>query len=189
MKTLMAPWRMEHVEGRAAKVSGCLFEPAGTGSFDKESLLLLRDTQNVVLLNRFPYTNGHLLVAPLRHIACITELEKSEQAALMAMVIKATQILRDHLQPDGLNVGCNLGSAAGAGIADHLHFHIVPRWEGDHNFMTVLAEVRSVPEHLLTPFDKLLPPFQELVKQQAKGGRRKAKGRTNPTSTHPPDND
>jgi ATP adenylyltransferase len=162
MKTLWAPWRMEHVEGKAAKVSGCLFEPAGTSSFDKDALLLFRDKQNVVLLNRFPYTNGHLLVAPIRHIACITALDNNEQAALMSMVSKATQILRDHLQPDGLNVGCNLGRVAGAGIADHLHFHIVPRWEGDHNFMTVLADVRSVPEHLLITFDKLLPYFQKL---------------------------
>jgi ATP adenylyltransferase len=179
MKTLWTPWRMEHVEGKAAKVSGCLFEPEGTSSFDKEALLLLRDKHTVVLLNRYPYTNGHLLVAPIRHIACITALDATEQAALMAMVVKATQILRDHLQPDGLNVGCNLGLVAGAGIADHLHFHIVPRWEGDHNFMTILADVRAIPEHLLTTFDKLLPPFQELVKQQT----------TNPTSTHPPDND
>jgi ATP adenylyltransferase len=164
MKTLWAPWRMEHVEGKAAKVSGCLFEPAGVNSFDKDGLLLLRDKHNVVLLNRFPYTNGHLLIAPIRHIACITALDDNEQAALMAMVSRATQILRDQLQPDGFNVGCNLGKVAGAGIADHLHFHIVPRWEDDHNFMTVLADVRSVPEHLLTTFDRLLPSFQELLR-------------------------
>jgi ATP adenylyltransferase len=163
MKKLWAPWRMEYVEGKAAKVSGCLFEPAGTGSFDKDALLLLRDQQTVVLLNRFPYSNGHLLIAPIRHIACITALSPTEQAAFMDMVSKATQILRDLLQPDGLNVGCNLGHVAGAGIADHLHFHIVPRWEGDHNFMTVLADVRSVPEHILTTYNKLLPPFQELL--------------------------
>ena len=163
MKSLMAPWRMEHVEGKATKVSGCLFEPPGTSSFDKELLMLYRDTENIVLLNRFPYTNGHLLVAPIRHIACITELTIPEQSSLMCIVSAATQIIRDHLQPDGLNVGCNLGSVAGAGIADHLHFHIVPRWEGDHNFMTVLADVRSIPEHLLTTYDKLILHFQELL--------------------------
>ena len=159
----MAPWRMEHVEGKAEKPPGCLFEPPGTGSFDKSSLLLLRDTQNVVLLNRFPYTNGHLLIAPIKHIACITALSDTESNALMNMISRATEILRDTLNPNGFNVGCNLGKAAGAGIADHLHFHIVPRWEGDHNFMTVLADVRSVPEHLLTTFDKLLPSFQNLL--------------------------
>ncbi len=163
MKTLWAPWRMEHVLGKAAKVPGCLFEPPGTDSFDKETLLLYRDAQSIVLLNRFPYSNGHLPIAPIDHIACITELSPSGQTALMEMISKATQILRDHLQPDGLNVGCNIGKVAGAGIADHLHFHIVPRWEDDHNFMTVLADIRSIPEHLLTTFDKLLPPFQELL--------------------------
>lgn len=163
MKTLWAPWRMEHVQGTAAKVSGCLFEPKGTATFDKDALLLYRDTQIVVLLNRFPYSNGHLLIAPTRHIGCITALNPEEQAAVMGMLTKASQILRDHLQPDGLNVGCNLGKVAGAGIAEHLHFHIVPRWEDDHNFMTVLGDVRSIPEHLLTTFDKLLPPFQELL--------------------------
>jgi ATP adenylyltransferase len=141
---------MEHVEGRAEKVSGCLFEPAGTCSFDKETLLLYRDRQTLVLLNRFPYTNGHLLVAPVRHLACLTDLDSEEQAALM-----------------GLNVGCNLGEVAGAGIADHLHFHIVPRWQDDHNFMAVLADVRSIPEHLLTTFDRLLPHFEDLLKLQS----------------------
>ncbi len=166
MKTLWAPWRMEHVEGTAAKVSGCLFEPQGQTSCDRDTLLLYRDTQTLVLLNRFPYTNGHLLVAPVRHLACITDLKPDEQSGLMAMLASATRIVRECLQPDGLNVGCNLGEAAGAGIADHLHFHIVPRWEGDHNFMAVLAEVRSVPEHLLTTYDRLLPAFQELLKTE-----------------------
>ena len=163
MKTLWAPWRMEHVLGNAAKVSGCLFEPHGTASFDKDALLLYRDAQNIVLLNRFPYTNGHLLIAPIDHIACITELDTSAQTALMGILSSATRILREQLKPDGLNVGCNLGKVAGAGIEDHLHFHIVPRWQDDHNFMTVLADIRSIPEHLLTTFDKLLPPFQRLL--------------------------
>ncbi len=163
MKTLWAPWRMEHVLGKADKVSGCLFEPPGTNSFDKDSLLLYRDDKSVVLLNRFPYANGHLLIAPIDHIACITELSNKGLGALMETIAKSTQILRDHLNPDGLNVGCNLGKVAGAGIADHLHFHIVPRWEDDHNFMTVIADIRSIPEHLSLTFDKLLPPFQELL--------------------------
>jgi len=163
MKTLMTPWRMEHVTGKAEKVSGCLFEPPGTSSFDKDLLLLYRDHANIVLLNRFPYTNGHLLIAPIRHIGCITALTGPEQKKIMQMVTNATRILRKQLQPDGFNVGCNLGKVAGAGIADHLHFHIVPRWKDDHNFMTVLAEVRTIPEHILTTFDKLLPPFQELL--------------------------
>ncbi len=163
MKSLMAPWRMEHVQGCATKPCGCLFEPPGTASCDKEALLLFRNDHGVILLNRFPYTNGHLLIAPNRHIGCITDLTSEEQGYLMTMISNATQILRETLKPDGFNVGCNLGEVAGAGIADHLHFHIVPRWEHDHNFMTVLADVRSIPEHLLATYDKLLPSFQDLL--------------------------
>ncbi len=160
---------MEHVQGRAVKVTGCLFEPPGTASFDKESLLLHRDQETVVLLNRFPYTNAHLLVAPLRHIASITDLSAKEGASLMSMLSTATAIVKQELKPDGFNVGCNLGETAGAGIADHLHFHIVPRWNGDHNFMTVLAEVRAIPEHLLATFDRLLPLFQQLSCRKEEG--------------------
>ena len=158
---------MEHVEGKAEKVSGCLFEPVGTESFNRDLLLLYRDKETVVLLNRFPYTNGHILIAPIRHIDCITALNEFEMAALMGMLAAATQILRELLQPNGFNVGCNIGKVAGAGIAGHLHFHIVPRWEDDHNFMTVLAEVRSIPEHLLSTYDKLLPSFQKLLKTRS----------------------
>lgn len=165
MKTLWAPWRMDHVQGNADKISGCLFEPPGSASFDKKLLLLYRDAQTVVLLNRFPYANGHLLVAPTEHVACITELSPSAQTSLMDMVSKSIQILKEQLQPDGLNVGCNLGKVAGAGIEDHLHFHIVPRWEDDHNFMTVLADIRSIPEHLLCTFDNLFTPFQDLLSE------------------------
>ncbi len=154
---------MEHVEGKTDKLSGCLFEPPGKCSHSKDRLLLLRDNRTVVLLNRFPYTNGHLLVAPTDHIASITSLNSLSLSALMNMVSSATKILQEQLHPDGFNIGCNQGEVAGAGIADHLHFHIVPRWEGDHNFMTVLGEVRSIPEHLLATYDKLLPHFQALL--------------------------
>ncbi len=159
MKTLWTPWRMEHVLGKAPKAEGCIFEPPGTASYDKHSLLLYRDKWRVVLLNRFPYANGHLLVAPTRHLADLTELTLQEQGKLMQMITKCCTIIRVTLAPDGLNVGLNLGQTAGAGIADHLHFHIVPRWDGDHNFMTVCAEVRTIPQHIETTFDNLLPHF------------------------------
>lgn len=162
MKTLWTPWRIEHVRGKATKVVGCLFEPAGKSRSSKDELLLFRNEEVVVLLNRFPYTNGHLLVAPARHIPCITALSTAENLALMAMIKDATTILKKHLNPNGFNIGCNIGSEAGAGIADHLHFHIVPRWHGDHNFMSVLADVRTIPEHIDRTFDKLLPDFLEL---------------------------
>ncbi len=160
---LWTPWRMEHVLGQAEKINGCLFEPAGEASSDPDALLLYRDDQTVVLLNRFPYTNGHLLIAPRRHLADITELSLQENQAVMTMLQQSCTILRRHLHPDGLNIGLNLGSVAGAGIADHLHFHIVPRWQGDHNFMTVTADIRTIPQHISHTFAMLLPDFQQLL--------------------------
>ncbi len=159
MKTLWTPWRIEHVLGKAPKPSGCIFEPTGQNISDKEQLLLYRDTLVVVLLNRYPYSNGHLLVAPTRHIPCITNLSAKESTAVMDMVTTAMNLLKKHLQPDGFNIGCNIGSIAGAGLADHLHFHIVPRWNGDHNFITVLADIRTIPEHIEATFDRLSPDF------------------------------
>ncbi len=160
MKQLWSPWRIEHVTGTAKPVSGCLFKPcAGTQRYDRERLLLFQDKRGTVLLNRFPYTNGHLLVAPSAHVSCITELSDKENADLMALIQLSAAILQKHLQPDGLNIGCNIGEVAGAGIADHLHFHIVPRWQHDHNFMTVISEIRSIPEHIQQTFDTLLPDF------------------------------
>lgn len=168
MKNLWTPWRLEHVLGTAPRQKNCLFEPLGKNSHDKEQLLLYRDKVSIVLLNRFPYTNGHLLVAPIRHVADFTELNEHEIAQLMLMIKHSSNILKHHLNFDGINIGCNIGEAAGAGIADHLHFHLVPRWNGDHNYMTVLAEVRTIPEHIENTFDRLLPDFIDLL---AKGSK------------------
>ncbi|PIE55902.1 MAG: HIT family hydrolase [Desulfobulbus propionicus] len=166
MKTLWTPWRMEHVLGSTPRQSHCLFEPPGTASHDRHHLLLFRDALSVVLLNRFPYANGHLLAAPRRHLADITELTTDEQQALMQLLNSCATILRRHLTPDGLNIGLNLGKVAGAGIAEHLHFHIVPRWQHDHNFMTVCAEVRTIPQHIDATFSQLLPDFIGLPRHE-----------------------
>lgn len=157
---------MEHVLGKTARPGTCLFEPPGTESFSKEDLLLYRTGDCVCLLNRFPYSNGHLLVAPARHVSCLTELNAMEMNTLMALVSTATTIIRRILQPDGFNIGLNIGSEAGAGIADHLHFHIVPRWRDDVNFMTVLADVRAIPEHIETTYNRFLPEFQAYYQSQ-----------------------
>ena len=162
MNTLWTPWRMEHVLASAPAYEGCLFEPPGSESHLKQHLLLYRDDHSLCMLNRFPYSNGHLLIAPRRHLRCITELSPGEAEAIMELTRTATSILKNHLNPDGFNIGMNLGSEAGAGISDHLHIHIVPRWNGDHNFMTVLAEVRTIPEHLEKTYDRLLPDFQSV---------------------------
>ncbi len=168
MKNLWTPWRLEHVLGNTLPEEGCLFEPPGKKKHDKKLLLLYRDDKTVVLLNRFPYTNGHLLVAPMRHVAELTELDTIESSALMSMIQQCSEILKNHLNFDGLNIGCNIGASAGAGIADHLHFHLVPRWNGDHNFMTVLADIRTIPEHIDQTFDRLLPYFSEISNQGSK---------------------
>lgn len=162
MKSLWTPWRMEHILGSAPKISGCLFEPPGEEVADKRHLLLFRDNLTVVLLNRFPYTNGHLLLAPRRHLGDLTELGNDENLRLMEMLSGCCTILRRRLHPHGINIGLNLGKTAGAGITDHLHFHLVPRWEGDHNFMTACAEIRTIPQHIEQTFDLLLPDFLNL---------------------------
>jgi ATP adenylyltransferase len=163
VKNLWAPWRMDYIKTQNSDDQGCIFDQAPDRPYDRENLILLRYGQTVVLLNRYPYANGHLLVAPGRHTGELADLTAEEHAALMRMVADSMTILTKHYAPHGFNVGLNLGTAAGAGLADHLHFHIVPRWEGDHNFMTVLAEIRTIPEHIEQTFDQLLNDFQALA--------------------------
>ena len=163
MKNLWTPWRMSYIQGQNEEENGCIFEAGRGRKHEKESLLLFRDSLTVVLLNRFPYANGHLLVAPSRHVGDICDLNAEESSALFEMKRESVKILRNHKKPDGFNIGLNLGTVAGAGHPEHLHYHVVPRWDGDHNFMTVLAEVRTIPEHIERTFDLLLPDFQEIL--------------------------
>lgn len=153
---------MEYVQGKKQTVPRCLFEPPGGTRHNREHLMLYRDNQCVVLLNGFPYAHGHLLVAPRRHVACLTELQTGEAVALMEMVRISARILKENLSCDGLNIGCNIGEAAGAGIADHLHFHLVPRWSGDHNYMAVIADIRTIPEHIQNTYDTFVVEFDKL---------------------------
>lgn len=162
MKNLWTPWRMSYIQGQDESGNGCIFEVGRNMQHKKDSLLLFRNRLVVVLLNRFPYANGHLLVAPSRHVSVLDDLDDEENLALITMTRDAVSILKKHLAPAGFNIGLNLGKVAGAGQPDHLHFHVVPRWEGDHNFMTIMAEVRTIPEHIERTFDLLLPDFQLL---------------------------
>lgn len=168
MKNLWTPWRMPYVLGQEKKPNGCIFEAAKDKLFDQKSLILFRDNTTVVLMNRYPYSNGHLLIAPVRHLADLADLAENEAGQLMSMIRKSTAILRSNLQPDGFNIGLNLGESAGAGLADHLHFHVVPRWDGDHNFMTSVAAIRTIPEHIDLTFARLLDDFQNLNKSKEK---------------------
>lgn len=158
MENLWAPWRMEYILGKREPY--CIFCPEGDGHSDEERLILHRGTLSMVMINKYPYNNGHLLIAPWRHIARLEELSEDEMLDLMHWLQRSTRIIRRMMNPKGFNIGLNLGAAAGAGVEEHLHFHVVPRWDGDTNFMTVFAEVRSIPEHLNQTYVKLLNHFQ-----------------------------
>ncbi len=157
MKTMWAPWRMEYI--LAEKEEGCIFCDALSKNAD---LTLYKGTDTLVVMNKFPYINGHLLVAPLRHLARLDQLDKREMGEMLATVERSIDILKQVMKPDGFNVGLNLGMVAGAGVEDHLHFHIVPRWLGDTNALTVFADVRVIPEHIKATYDNLKPYFNNL---------------------------
>lgn len=153
---------MDYILGREGRQESCIFDLAPDKTSDREGLILCRNREVVILLNRFPYANGHLLVAPARHVGELSHLTSTESAALMEHIRHSVNILEKHLRPDGFNIGLNLGQVAGAGLADHLHFHVVPRWDGDHNFMTVIADIRTIPQHIEETFDMLVPDFKNL---------------------------
>lgn len=149
MDQLWAPWRMSYVTDTQPS-NGCVFccrEGEGE-SCDRERLILWRGKQAFVMMNRYPYNCGHLLIAPFRHTASLAALDIEAQMEIFGLILLSQQVLHQAMAPHGYNIGMNLGTVAGAGIADHLHLHVVPRWGGDTNFMTVLAEVRTIPQHL-----------------------------------------
>ena len=157
MKTMWAPWRMEYILGD--KENGCIFCKALS---EQDNLTLFKGKETLVVMNKFPYINGHLLVAPIKHISTLDQLSKSEMGNLLKTVEQSVAILKKVMTPDGFNVGLNLGKVAGAGVEEHLHFHIVPRWFGDTNALTVFADVRVIPEHLITTYNNLKPHFDKL---------------------------
>jgi len=141
------------------KETACIFCIGNNEDRDRELLILHRSSLSLVMLNRYPYTNGHLLIAPIRHTADMNSLSDAEMLDLFKTLSLCRSILQDVAAPQGFNIGINLGRAAGAGVDEHLHLHIVPRWNGDTNFMSVLADLRVMPENLLTTYDSLLPAF------------------------------
>lgn len=154
MKTMWAPWRIEYI--LSENQSACIFCEALTPNGD---LTLYKGTDTIVIMNKFPYINGHLLVAPVRHISALDQLNTREMGELLATVERSVGVLKSVMKPDGFNIGLNLGKVAGAGVEEHLHFHIVPRWFGDVNALTVLADVRVIPEHIKATYDNLKPHF------------------------------
>jgi len=163
MQTLFTPWRYDYIKGKGTEAGdaevGCFLCAAASAPDDPERLVVHLAAHHLVMLNRHPYTNGHLMIAPLRHLASPCEATPDEAAELWPLAIECQRVLAEDCSPDGFNLGINLGSAAGAGVPDHFHFHVVPRWGGDTNFMGVVAGVRMVPQSLDATWRRLRERF------------------------------
>lgn len=159
MKTLWAPWRMTYI--LSEKSDGCIFceLPKQEREKDRDNLILYRSSHSFVMMNRYPYNNGHLMVAPYPHVPSLDGLTDEALLDLMRVIQHSITSLKKALRPEGFNLGINIGKVAGAGMEEHLHLHLVPRWGGDTSFMTVLGEVRVVPEHIISTYDKLFAAF------------------------------
>jgi ATP adenylyltransferase len=154
-KPLWAPWRLEYIK-QAGEQDGCVFCDEAEGALhDNGSLLLHRGQAAIAILNKYPYSSGHLMVAPTRHVGSLAGLTDAEALEVHRLAVSGIDALDRVYGPGGFNLGWNLGHVAGAGIADHVHLHVVPRWSGDTNFMPVLAEVKVLPEHLVETRDRL----------------------------------
>jgi len=161
LEQLWSPWRLAYITG-GASAEGCVFCSALSDD-GAEPLIVFRGRTCFVILNLFPYNNGHLMVIPNRHIASLGAATREERAELIELTSAAEAALTEVYQPHGLNMGINLGKPAGAGILDHVHLHVVPRWNGDTNFMTVVGRTRVLPEELPDTAAKLRPVFDRLV--------------------------
>jgi ATP adenylyltransferase len=157
MKYIWAPWRIEYI--RAAKPDGCILCDKPAEEKDAENYILYRGKYNFIMLNAYPYNPGHLLVAPYRHISSLEELTDVERNEHFKLVSRSITVLKKDLKPAGFNIGANLGRAAGAGIDDHYHSHVVPRWQGDSNYISVVGDVRVIPQALADTYKSLAGKF------------------------------
>ena len=158
MKYLWAPWRMNYILGKKEK--GCFFCKKSKEKKDRENLILLKRKQGFIMMNRFPYNNGHLMVVPKRHCVDLEQLSRKEILELFQLLQISTRILKRCFHPHGFNIGVNIGVSGGAG-EDHIHFHIVPRWAGDTNFMPVVGETKIIPQYLEETYERLRPAFSK----------------------------
>lgn len=158
MDVLWAPWRMDYILG--PKPDECVLCVPNHTDEDEERKILARGRLCYVVMNKYPYSNGHLMVAPYRHVSCLTDLTVEERQEVMEYVTRCVSVLKEAMRPQGVNAGLNLGEAAGAGIAAHLHFQLVPRWNGDASFMAVFGETRVIPDHLMATYSRLKPYFE-----------------------------
>ncbi len=166
LRILWAPWRMAYIRSTVKKAAGegCVFCEA-TGMEDEDALILYRGRRAYVILNKYPYNTGHLMVVPYRHVASLEDLEPDETLEVWALVKASLRALRRAYRPQGFNIGINIGRAAGAGIEEHVHVHVVPRWSGDANFMPVIGGVKVIPQDLASTYKELKP----LVEEEALG--------------------
>lgn len=158
MGHLWTPWRSTYITAKKDK-NRCVFCATVESGDDEENLLLYRAQFCFVMLNRYPYTTGHLMIAPYRHVSRLLQVDQDVTDEMMRIARRAEATLEEVYRPDGLNLGMNLGEAAGAGIEQHIHLHVLPRWKGDANFMTTVGEVRIMPEDLSDTYRKLKPRF------------------------------
>jgi ATP adenylyltransferase len=172
MKYLWSPWRMDYILRKRPR--GCIFCKKPAQKRDKENLILYRSRDAYVMMNRFPYNNGHLMVVPKRHCTELDHLNEKELRELFFLLKASTRVLKTALHPHGFNIGINIGVVGGAG-EEHIHFHIVPRWTGDTNFMPVLGETKIIPEYLENTYRTLRSAFVNLLpsRKRQKGEREK----------------
>ena len=156
MDTIFAPWRMEYIKGE--KPEGCVFCKC---SIRCDEYVVYEGKTCFVMINRYPYVSGHLMIIPVRHIGKIEDLTKEERSEIFALLDITVRVLKEAMNPDGFNIGMNIGKAAGAGIEEHIHVHVIPRWEGDTNFMSVVNNIRVIPEDVQTTATKLVPLFKK----------------------------
>ncbi|MBM3284900.1 MAG: HIT domain-containing protein [Candidatus Aminicenantes bacterium] len=159
MQYISAPWREEYVS-QVCRMKGCIFCRALRLKNDRTAYILFRGRHNFIILNKFPYTPGHLMIAPVRHIASFDRVPKEASDELADLFKLSLKILRRRYRPHGFNAGMNLGQSAGAGVVDHCHLHIIPRWHGDSNFMPLVSQTRVLIEDLNATYERLYPLFQ-----------------------------
>ena len=164
MKHLWSPWRMKYIR-RQERETGCIFCSAAAMQDGVENLVVHRGQLAFVILNRFPYTSGHVMVVPFDHQSTYEDLNPQIRSEMMELINLSTRVLRGTCCPEGFNVGSNIGSAAGAGVVNHVHFHVVPRWIGDANYMSTVAEIRVIPEDLGESYLRLKAEFERLTKK------------------------
>jgi len=161
MEKLFSPWRLRYITSGRRRDRGCVFCRAVRGRRDRDNLVLFRGRRNYVILNKYPYNNGHLVIVPYAHVPSLRDATPDTLQEMMGLVVRSEAALRAVYRPTGINLGMNLGRSAGAGIEGHLHLHLVPRWDGDTNFMSVVHGTRVIPESLQATYRRLRPLLHE----------------------------